>query len=526
MSTKVTCGAGSPADEAKRNSRSLDYHQPTKVRHQRSSSASERLGLMDDKPGIFSIYRKFTPSRSSHKVATLPELKPEMKSSSKSRSSIGSALSSLKPATTVTQRSSTNAPVHHSTENTTTITTNTTSTTSNINNNINNNNNNHNNATTPHLLDQTGESKRSLPISLKNEINQFAIDGYAKKFFATHKKGLFRRRVPMYEMLKWTKDSINQPLLLSNKQFTKEALKCFKLIQILMGDRPKPRHFNDIEALQTLLECGITKGPLRDEIYVQICRQLNKNPKSDSIRKGWEIMCVISVTFPPSKDLESYLTRFVEQHHGITENQVDILSDYVSTKLVRICSRGARGKVLTAAEIERAKEAPFKPSVFGESLENIMDMQKESSLKVPQIVTFLANAVHDLNGQATQGIFRVPGDADAVTELRVRIENGNYDATGIDDPNVPASLLKYWLRDLAEPLIPTSFYDKCIKNAQDPVNVVDIINSLPNCNRRIALYMIRFLQDYNNPEVTQHTLMNVLNLAMVFAPNFLRCPIY
>jgi hypothetical protein len=55
-------------------------------------------------------------------------------------------------------------------------------------------------------------------------------------------------------------------------------------------------------------------------------------------------------------------------------------------------------------------------------------------------------------------------------------------------------LLKYWLRDLAEPLIPTSFYDDCIKNAQDPVKTVDIINSLPDCNRRIALYMIRFLQ--------------------------------
>lgn len=65
-------------------------------------------------------------------------------------------------------------------------------------------------------------------------------------------------------------------------------------------------------------------------------------------------MCVISVTFPPSKDLESYLHRFVEQHHSIRENQVDILSEYVSTRLVRICSRGARGKVLSAAEIERA----------------------------------------------------------------------------------------------------------------------------------------------------------------------------
>jgi hemerythrin-like domain-containing protein len=60
------------------------------------------------------------------------------------------------------------------------------------------------------------------------------------------------------------------------------------------------------------------------------------------------------VTFPPSKDLESYLHRFVEQHHHVKENQIDILSKYVSIKLTRICIRGARGKVLSAAEIERA----------------------------------------------------------------------------------------------------------------------------------------------------------------------------
>lgn len=32
------------------------------------------------------------------------------------------------------------------------------------------------------------------------------------------------------------------------------------------------------------------------------------------------------------------------------------------------------------------------------------------------------------------------------------------------------------------------------------------------------------MQDFADPQVIQHTLMNVVNLAMVFAPNFLRCP--
>ncbi|KAI9364120.1 hypothetical protein BD770DRAFT_462691, partial [Pilaira anomala] len=314
------------------------------------------------------------------------------------------------------------------------------------------------------------EIRRSLPSSLQQEINQFAIDGFANKYFATHKRGLFRRTVPMKELLSWTKDSIKQPLLLDNKN-DKDALKTFKIIQLLMHDRHRPRQFNFMESFQSLLSCGITKGQMRDEIYVQICRQLNKNPKGK----------------------------------------------YVTSKLTRICSRGARGKVLSVAEIERAMEAPFKPSVFGESLDTIMEQQqnKESDLKIPKIVIFLTNAVHELNGQSSEGIFRVPGDADAVTELVIFIYL--Y-------PNVPASLLKYWLRDLSEPLIPTYLYDDCIAHADDKEKAIAIIDSLPDINRRIVLYMIRFLQDFTDPKVIEITLMNVYNLAMVFAPNFLRCP--
>ncbi|KAG2214123.1 hypothetical protein INT46_001857 [Mucor plumbeus] len=514
-------GAGTLQDdliEEKRHSRSLDLEPNARMRlHQRSASESDGIGFIaaSEQKILPSVVPSAVPTAkeetSSHSVFSLykklgsPRRNRSLSSNtkgftSKSRASIGSAFSSFRQPSLSTIS---------------TTTTNTTTTT---------NINNKNRFSTPvnnpgaaivmnpmnqsikeeeqedlkktNLLEQTGISKRSLPSSLQHEINQFSIDGFAHKYFATHKRGLFRRTVPMNELLCWTKDSIKQPLLTSNKTlFSKDALKCFKIIQMLMNDRQRPRAFNYIESFQSLLSCGITKGQMRDEIYVQICRQLNKNPKDDSIKKGWEILCVVSVTFPPSKDLETYLHRFVQQHFYQEKNQLNILSRYVSAKLVRICSRGARGKVLSAAEIERAK------------------------------------AMHDLNGSTSEGIFRVPGDADAVTELRIRIENGNYDSTGIEDPNVPASLLKYWLRDLAEPLIPTNLYDDCIKYAHDKKKAIDIINSLPDVNRRITLYMIRFLQppspikqDFANPQVIQHTLMNVVNLAMVFAPNFLRCP--
>ncbi|KAH8549091.1 Rho GTPase activation protein [Umbelopsis sp. PMI_123] len=363
----------------------------------------------------------------------------------------------------------------------------------------------------------------TLPVNLQREITQFAIDGFAKKYFSTHKKGLFRRKVPMEQMLQWTKDSIKQPLMMLNKDLHKDALKSFKLIQMIMGDRSRPRNTSANEDLQWLCNCGITQGQMRDEIYVQVCKQLNNNP--NNVLKGWEILCVITITFPPSKNLESYLTEFVKQHHDQKENKMDVMSQHVSSKLTKICSRGAKGKVLTVAEIERAKDAPFKPSVFGETLEFIMEQQASTTdLDIPKIVPFLSNMVLDLRGLTSEGIFRVPGDADDVTELRIRIENGRYESTSITDPNVPASLLKYWLRDLANPLILTEYYELCIKHSEDINQAIEVIRQLPDVNRRIVLYMANFLAKFTTPESTQLTRMNVNNLAMVFAPNFLRCP--
>ncbi|KAI7862382.1 hypothetical protein BDF14DRAFT_1856420 [Spinellus fusiger] len=366
-----------------------------------------------------------------------------------------------------------------------------------------------------------------LPSGLRQDINRFAIDGFAQKYFSTHKRGLFRRRVPMTEMLQWTKESLKQPLIMLNKDLYKDALKCFKLIQTLMGDRPRPRNTSDIEDYRCILACGIDKGQMRDEIYVQVCKQLRDNPSRDSVRKGWEILCVISIAFPPSKNFEGYLCHFVEQYHHTKEDETDKLSQHVSIKLKRICQRGAKGKVLTPPEIERAKVAPFKPSVFGESLEFIMQLQRQDpqcSLQLPQIVPFLAESVNEMNGKHSEGIFRVSGDADAVTDLRIRIENGHYDTSNITDPNVPASLIKLWLRELSSPLILPEFYNACIESSEDSTKAVAIINSLPDVNRRIVLYMISFLQEFTHPAITEHTLMNIANLAMVFAPNFLRCP--
>ena len=51
---------------------------------------------------------------------------------------------------------------------------------------------------------------------------------------------------------------------------------------------------------------------------------------------------------------------------------------------------------------------------------------------VPRILPFLADAILALGGSRTEGIFRVPGDADGVQDLKCRIENGKYEYSGIN----------------------------------------------------------------------------------------------
>jgi hypothetical protein len=63
-----------------------------------------------------------------------------------------------------------------------------------------------------------------------------------------------------------------------NNDLYKDVLKCFKMIQMIMGDRSRPRHTTDIDDYQHILRFGILQGQLRDEIYVQVCKQLHNNP--------------------------------------------------------------------------------------------------------------------------------------------------------------------------------------------------------------------------------------------------------
>ncbi len=97
--------------------------------------------------------------------------------------------------------------------------------------------------------------------------------------------------------------------------------------------------------------------------------------------------------------------------------------------------------------------------VFGTPLEALMDKQKEkySQLDVPRVLLALIDAVFRLNASKVEGIFRLSAGAEELKIVKERLDEGNYDVmTGTTSVHVPCALIKLWMRELPEPLIPNS----------------------------------------------------------------------
>lgn len=117
----------------------------------------------------------------------------------------------------------------------------------------------------------------------------------------------------------------------------------------------------------------------------------------------------------------------------------------------------------------------------------------------------------------------MPGDNDTLSKLKLRIERGYYTLDGVDDPHVLASLMKLWLRELADPLVPEELYNECVEHAKDPEACMQIVERLPTINRRVVLFVVSFLQMFLEERVQSVTKMTPANMALVMAPNLLRC---
>ncbi|XP_069467267.1 rho GTPase-activating protein 22 isoform X2 [Ambystoma mexicanum] len=179
--------------------------------------------------------------------------------------------------------------------------------------------------------------------------------------------------------------------------------------------------------------------------------------------------------------------------------------------------------------IRRVIWAPFGGGIFGQRLEDTVRFEQKfgprlAPLLVEQCVDFICE-----HGLAEEGLFRMPGQTNLVKDLQDIFDRGEkpvFDSS--TDVHTVASLLKLYLRELPEPVIPFSMYEDFLSCAQllskdqeeGTQELGRQVISLPQANYNLLKYICKFLD-----EVQSHSSINkmsVQNLATVFGPNILR----
>ncbi|XP_027133007.1 rho GTPase-activating protein 22 isoform X3 [Larimichthys crocea] len=180
--------------------------------------------------------------------------------------------------------------------------------------------------------------------------------------------------------------------------------------------------------------------------------------------------------------------------------------------------------------IRRVIWAPFGGGVFGQHLEETMlyEAQCGPQRLVPVLVEQCVCFIRE-HGLEEEGLFRAPGQTNHVRELQDAFDRGEkpvFDST--TDVHTVASLLKLYIRELPEPIIPFSKYTQFLSCAQlltkdKATGILELgkqVKSLPQVNYNLLKYICKFLdevQSYSNENK-----MSVQNLATVFGPNILR----
>lgn len=172
-----------------------------------------------------------------------------------------------------------------------------------------------------------------------------------------------------------------------------------------------------------------------------------------------------------------------------------------------------------------AQSRPLFGVPLAEALETPSHVQNGLPIVVAQCLRFLYE-----HGLGVEGIFRVPGDRALLNELRTAYDAGErVDLAAVRDPHAVASLLKMYLRDLPEPLIPEALYDPLLATQTDPAlaqapaaahaRVRELLATMPAPNTHVLQHVIAFAAELARHSSTNK--MSVENVSLCFGPTLM-----
>ncbi|XP_012583330.1 PREDICTED: protein FAM13B isoform X6 [Condylura cristata] len=144
--------------------------------------------------------------------------------------------------------------------------------------------------------------------------------------------------------------------------------------------------------------------------------------------------------------------------------------------------------------------------------------------EVPFIVRHVVDYIEEHGGLERQGLFQVNGNAETVEWLRQRYDSGE-EVDLVKEADVPSaiSLLRFFLQELPEPVIPGSLHIHLMQLSQDDNNEDEfgrklrfLLQQLPPVNYSLLKFLCRFLA---NVASHHEEIWSANSLAAVFGPD-------
>ncbi|KAI6072551.1 Rho GTPase-activating protein 27 [Aix galericulata] len=167
----------------------------------------------------------------------------------------------------------------------------------------------------------------------------------------------------------------------------------------------------------------------------------------------------------------------------------------------------------------------IKDQVFGCSLQVLCERERGT---VPRFVQQCIQTV-ERRGLDIDGLYRVSGNLATIQKLRYKVDHDEHldlDDGRWEDIHVITGALKLFFRELPEPLVPFSHFDKFIAaiKMQEPARrgrcIRDLVYSLPPANHDTMMFLFRHL--CRVIEYKEENRMSVQSVAIVFGPTLLR----
>jgi WD40 repeat protein len=174
-------------------------------------------------------------------------------------------------------------------------------------------------------------------------------------------------------------------------------------------------------------------------------------------------------------------------------------------------------------------KTPAAHPMFGAPLDAVLARERHTNhgATVPKCVREGISYIFR-KGLGVEGIFRLSGAKGEVDNLRASYDHElDVDIFAIRDPNVVASMLKLYLRELPEPLLPIKDYDNYIaavqlKSEEETVaRLVELVESGVSANDRAVLgEFVQLLHCVSGN--SKFNKMVAANCSIVLGPNILR----